>query len=246
MKIALVCRGRTYSTAIGKSIALKQNLEFTGNYLRLHHQLLLWYNHRPEYNANNAYAKFTRTIQEETRNIFLKDNFLVKLFPSMLHFPPSLMVENATFDDVKNKFIFDTSVLNLNQYDRYYFLDRNFIYSTLSWIYSCKISYFHATKKHTKNYPKINIDKIDLARTKFYIIEYFMQQKLRNYLDIKNIPYAYINENSYHEYIDAEKLDTVKTPINYENFIENIDELYTFINYWYPICEYETKNWSFY
>jgi len=247
MKIALICRGRTNSTAIGKSLAANKNLEWVGeNYFWFHEELVRWLHYRPKYDKTLAFKKFTEIIKDETYKISLQDNFVIKIFPSILHFPPSLMFENTSFESVKNDFIFDTNLIKLNTYDQYYFLDRNFRYSTLSWIYAFQTSQFHQPKINKRNYYKITLNKTDFARTKFYIIEYLMQQKMRKYLENNKIPFTLIDESCYSDYIDNTKLGTEKTSINYEHYIENIKELDSFIDYWYPICEQETSNWNFY
>ena len=247
MKIALISRGRTYSTAIGTSLAHLNNLEYFGEtYFKVHHDLLRYLYYRPKFDKNKAFTKFYQKLEEHTHSTLVNNDFLIKFFPSMLYMPPLLMYENDTFDTIKQHTIFNLDIIKVTEYNKIYFLDRQFHDSIISWVYCNKSLNWHQTKINPKKYDQIFLGKEDFAIAKFYIVEYFLQQKMREYLNNKNIPYTYVDESNYDQYIDNSILSTSQTKINYKDYITNIKELDVFINYWYPIIEKETKNWFFY
>lgn len=247
MKIAIISRGRTNSTAIGITLAHHNHCEWMDeHYVYDIEKLYRWVKYRPKYDKSVSLKKFQQVIQSNTDNLFTRDNFVTKIFPSMLCFPPHFMYEHTSFDHIKNNFIFNLNILNLEQYDKLYFLDRSLMDSVISWVYAFKAGNFHTFKIGNRLHYKQQLDVNDFARAKFYILNYFMQKKIKNYLDLQNKSYVYINELSYDQYIDIDCLPTKKNEINYQNYILNINEFKEFINYWYPIIEFETKDWNFY
>lgn len=246
MKIAIIARGRTNSTAIGKTLAHRNGCEWVGEEYFWHIQEYSnWLTYRPKYNKVLAFEEFKEIIHSFTNTLSLKDNIVTKFFPSILYFPPYFIHENNTLNNVKQNFIFNLDILNLNQYDKFYILDRNLLDSVTSWVYAHKSVTFHNHKIHKRQYYKLTLEKNDFARAKFYILEYFMQHKIKNYLDEHKKTYTYINESSYDQYIDTDFLSTEKTEIDYKNYITNIDELKEFVNHWYPIIEKQTTDWNF-
>jgi len=247
MRIALISRPRTCSTAISKSLANFYNLDYLGeSYFNIHNTLLRYYKLRRNYDTQLALQKFSTQLNDYTNKIFQKENFIIKIFPSILHFPPSNMMEEHSFDFVKNQFLFKLDVLKIKQYDKIYFLDRVLSDSLLSWAYCHHTRYFHKKKSEPPKYIKIEINDHDLSAVKFYIIEYFLQQKIKKYLDTEKIPYTYINESNCESYIDKNYLDIENTIIDYKDYILNLKKFDNFVEKWCSVCEQETQNWNFF
>ena len=248
MKIVLISRGRTCSTAISKSLAHLNNVEYLGEtyFNTVHDNFVRHRTYRPKFSKEKVFTEFYQKLEVHTQSTFLKNDFLVKLFPSILHMPPNKMYKSDIFNSIKPYIISNLDVLKITEYDKFYFLDRQFYNSIVSWVYSKKSLIWHQNKINPKKYTKIYLDKLDFATAKFYILEYFLQQKIRDYLNNKNIPYTYIDESNYDQFIDTNILSTTKTEINYKDYITNIEELDVFIDYWYPIIKQETYDWFFY
>jgi hypothetical protein len=52
---------------------------------------------------------------------------------------PHMFENNQSFDDIKNKIIFNISeYFSISEYDELYYLNRDLHHSTFSWIYRCK------------------------------------------------------------------------------------------------------------
>lgn len=247
MKLLILGRGRTCSTAIGNSLAHKYNLKFLGeSYFSVHENLLKYYKMRPNCTFATKFNDFTKKIENHTKFLFSHEKMMCKIFPSVLIYPPSASFESETFDDLKRRYIFDLNILNLKGYDQIYFLDRDFYTSAISWVYSNKSKMYHRQKTNSQKYPVITIESSDFAVARFYIIEYLLQQKIKTYLFENNLPTIFIDETNSNEYINKSYLHTTTTDRNYDNLIKNVDEFKNFIDKWYPICEKETKDWNFY
>ena len=247
MRVAILSRPRTVSTAITKSFANTHNLNYLGeSYFDIHKYLMRYYHLRPNHTHSNSFSNFSARLINHTDQIFKNEKFVIKIFPSMLHFPPSLMREQDTFTSIKKNFIFNLDILNLQSYNQLYFLDRNFYNSIISWVYSNKSQKFHSRKNKKETYIPVFLTEEEFSIARFYIIEYLLQQKIKKYLDNNKFEYTYVDEKNYHQYVDAEYLPTQQTVIDYKNYIINLADLNAVIDKWYPICEKNTEDWNFY
>jgi hypothetical protein len=242
MKIGLISRGRTQSSAIVRSLSKKYNL--TDNfelYFNAHNQIMKYENIKSLGNKN-----FHQQIRNITNTVFLKENFICKLWPSMLIAPPSKFEKNQTFDDIKKKIIFNiTEYFRIKDYDQLYFINKDLHHSTLSWIYTKKTNLFHRGKFTEYSPPIITIDDADLDIVRFYILEYCLQEKIKDFLCEQKIPYIDITE-SYNEYIDTDLIKTIATNNDYTKLITNYDTLPNFIDGWYKVCCENIVDWKYY
>jgi hypothetical protein len=236
MKIGLICRGRTRSSIIQDSLSKKHKLINNFEiYLRAQKVFK---------KGNDLNNNFQTELKNITNTIFLKQNFICKLWPSMLIHRPHMFENNQSFDDIKNKIIFNISeYFRISEYDELYYLNRDLHHSTFSWVYRCKriklMNYLQP------NIPLvITIDDIDLSIARFYILEYCLQEKIKDFLNEQQIPYIDITE-TYNQYIDN-KIDTIPSNNDYNKLITNSDMLPKFIDDWYNICCENITDWKYY
>jgi len=238
MRIGLISRGRTCSTAVLLSLINKYNLTN-------HHEIYfkvgrnLYHDYysisKGDHNRN---SRFKDNIIKFTNNLFLEDNFITKLWPSMFIATPHRVLE--PFIDTKEKIIFDTNTyLRIKEYDQLYFLDRDLHTSASSWVYSKKSKIWRKQPKQ----PIITIDPNDYGIVKFYILEYCLQQKMKTFMLENNIPFIDIGTNA-EPYIDP-TAKIVKSNNAYSSLITNYDELHNFITDYYKICMDNTKDWYY-
>ena len=99
----------------------------------------------------------------------------------------------------------------------------------------------HARHINTINEPLvITIDDIDLSIVRFYILEYCLQEKIKDFLCKQKIPYTDISE-TYTQYIDNKPNNN-----DYTKLITNCDMLPNFIDNWYKVCCENTIDWQYY
>jgi hypothetical protein len=243
MKIGLISRGRTQSTAIIQTLAKRHKLiNNFETYFGAANAI------KKELHPNNSlYDEFQLSIKNVTDTIFTSKNFICKIWPSMLIVPPDKFESHQTFDDIKSRIIFNISeYLRISEYDQLYYINKELQHSTLSWVYAKKTRRFHRFNKHIKyNSPVITIDDNDLDRLRFYILEYCLQEKIKDFLCKQKIPYTDISE-TYTQYIDDSMLNTSATNNDYPNLITNSDTISKFIDDWYNICCENTIDWKYY
>lgn len=247
MKIAILARPRTFSTAIGKTFAHNYDSIYVGEtYLNVLMAIRRYYYLRKSYDLKKAINHLKNELSDHTKKIFSYGNFVIKIFPGMLHFPPGIITEYESFGDIKSKYIFDIDILRLPEYDKILILERNLKQSLISWIYSRKIEHYHHQKNENYEYPTITLETSDFDYVRFYLLDYLLFEKIKEYLNQKNISYTIISENNFNDYVNNDILDTVQTPIKYDQYITNIQDLENFVDYWYPICREQTQNWTYY
>jgi hypothetical protein len=248
MKIGLISRGRTQSSAIVRTLAKRHNLEDVFEIYFNAHNHILSYQHIKSL-GNKKYDKskdFHKQILVTTDNLFNKENFICKLWPSMLSEPFNIITANDTFYDIKNKTIFNISeYFRIRKYDQLYYINKDLQHSTISWAYTKKTQLFHRFKSKEYLTPMITIDDTDLSLIKFYILEYCLQEKIKDFLNEQQISYTDITE-TYNQYIDADDLKTTVTDNDYTKLISNYDTLPSFIDDWYKLCIENTSDWKYY
>lgn len=257
MQIGLISRGRTYSTIVAEVLSQKHNIINMSEYYICRGKDVLKYklNDTKLENSEKVQLLEQKIIAQTKRMFDVKKKFVCKIWPSNLILPPNTMSSDETYLDMKNKTLFNLSCLSLDRYKTFYFLDRDLHYSTVSWIYSNKTSLFH---KHTniKNvYPKIDLDDNDYNLARFYIYEYCLQQKIKNFLHRTNIPYTLIDENNIDQH-NKKVLPTGKKLLfyrtieqnneNYNNLITNVEHLHDFISQEFILCSSVLQDIEFY
>jgi len=246
MKIGVISRGRTASSAVVNSLAVDNKLSNKFEiYFEMHLALSRYYQLRPKTTKNVQFTDFQTKLYNLTKSLFDEGNFVVKIWPSMLCLPPHKIYNNQSLQDIKNNFIFDiTGCLNIHQYDRLYFLDKDLHQSAISWIYSKKTQIFHKRKNLYIQTPKINLDSVDYDNVRFYILEYCLHQKLRQFLLDKQIPFIEIS-NNFESYINTDILQIEESQNDYKNLIHEYNDLYDYISEWYQVCIENTQDWYF-
>lgn len=239
MKIGVICRGRTGSSAVTRTIAKKHQCLTIGENFQAHSHIL----GKKDIECSEKMNIFKKYIFQSNKNLFFQKRFVVKIWPSMLILPPNKIENFETFVDFRQKIIFDIEEhLFLSKYDHLYFLDRNLYDSTLSWVYAKKINVFHKTKTLLPNYYKIKLDDNDYALAKFYILEYCLQKKIKKYLQNSNIAFTEITMDDFD--FDS-NLPLEKSENDYKNLIIGVDDMIKFIGEQYNICQESTKDWVF-
>lgn len=187
--------------------------------------------------VQKLHIKRLKNISSQILNV---DNTIVKLFPRdiITHYSP-----NHIFLDIKDfqyRCVTNISeIFQLDRYDQILLLERNFIDSAISYIYG-KIIGIMLFERHTsknfyqKKLTPITVTKEQLDILNFYILEYLVDQNLKDFLekkysckklDFNEIPnYVKDNFNNYETnyYMDLE--------INYKNSILNYNEVIDYIN----------------
>ena len=248
MKIGLISRGRTQSSAIVRTLSKKYNLDDEFElYFQAHNHIIKYQSIKALGNRNyNSTIDFQNQLKAITNNIFLKENFICKLWPSMLIAPPTMFRKDQTFDNIKNQIIFNISeYFQIANYDQLYYINKDLHHSTLSWVYTKKTKLFHRSKFTEYTPPLITIDDTDLDTIRFYILEYCLQEKIKDFLCEQKIPYIDITE-TYNEYIDIDVIKTTVTNNDYTKLITNYDMLPKFIDDWYEVCRANTNDWKYY
>ena len=232
MKICLISRGRTRSTIIGNSLAEKLGVDNVGEvYYRAQWEIKQSVDHRRTIDWNTYIPIFQNKINEITKQLLEKKSFICKIFPSMLIAPPMHIInENETVDHIKHRIIFNIwETLNLSQYDEIYFIERNLAESAISWVYSNKTGIYHKYKNKLNDYKSIKLNSVDYARARFYVLEYLLQEKIKNYLQKNSIPFTLITENNYLDIINGHKNMIDETPVNYKEIINNAENLISYV-----------------
>jgi hypothetical protein len=238
MKIAVICRGRTCSTAVIGTLANNFSCRPIGENFQPHSYVLR--NRYPNQQRDEIFKMRTLKLH---KNLLFQKRFVAKIWPSMLIPPPDQIQQNETFIDFEHKIIFDIEkYLFLSKYDKLYFLDRDLYESTFSWVYAKKTSKFHNIKNFNQNYSRIELNDSDYATAKFYILEYCLQQKIKDYLLDSKISYTDISEKTF----EFDDLPIKKSNNDYTNLIIGADNLKKFIDKQYQICVETTKNWKFF
>jgi hypothetical protein len=246
MKIGLISRGRTQSSAIVRTLAKKFNLKDNFEIYFQSHKTVI----NPSKTLINKNYDITKDFHKQlkitTNNIFLEENFICKLWPSMLCEPPNIFTNNQTFDDVRNKIIFNISeYFRIKEYDQLYYINKELHHSTISWAYSKQTQLFHRYKSKDYLTPIITLNDNDLNIIRFYILEYCLQEKIKDFLCEQKIPYTDITE-TYNQYIDTDVIQTTTTNNDYTKLITNYDMLPKFIDDWYEVCRENTNHWKYY
>ena len=246
MKIGVISRGRTASSAVVNSLAIDNKLSNKFEiYFDIHINLSRYYQLRPNTSKNIQFTDFQSRLSVLTKTLFDQENFVVKIWPSMMCFPPHKIYKNQSFQDIKDNFIFDiTEYLNIHQYDKLYFLDKDLHHSAISWVYSKKTQIFHKRKNISRPTPIIFLDSVDYDNIRFYILEYCLHQKIKQFLLNKQIPFTDIS-NNIKSYINNDLLKIEESQYDYRNLIHDYTDLYTYISEWYQICIENTKDWYF-
>jgi hypothetical protein len=248
MKIGLISRGRTQSSAIVQTLSNKHNLtnKFE-EYFILRNNFLKYQGIKILSNKNYvALDEFQGHLKNITNTMFLTENFICKLWPSMLALPPHKFNNNESFADIKKKIVFNINeCFRIKDYDQLYYINKELHRSTLSWVYAKKTNLFHRSKFKKYSTPMITVGDDDLDRIRFYILEYCLQEKIKDFLCEQKIPYIDITD-SYSQYIDIDVIQTTTTNNDYTKLITNYDILPSFIDNWYNVCCENTIDWKYY
>jgi hypothetical protein len=248
MKICLLSRGRTRSTVIANCLSKKFDVPNVGEeYFKAQWEIKRSVDHRKHVDWNSYIPVFENKISEITKNLFNKQSFVCKIFPSMLIAPPQHIINHTdTLEKIKPRIIFCVgNYLQLSKYDKIFFLDRDFKQSVLSWVYSNKTAIYHKYKNKTNTYQIIKLNEVDLARAKFYILEYILQQKLKKFLTEKSISYTIIDDNNFQEILKTHNDDLEKTPISYTELIYRSNDLINNIEQIHNEYSSIIDEWSF-
>lgn len=252
MRIGLISRGRTYSTAIGQSLAHMYNLKnLSENYLTVHEII------RKNFNKSDTKEPVLNLFKEKflnyTNNLFTNENFVCKLWPNMLMFIDYHSVNSLEnnfekiISTIEKSIIFEISKYwQLQKYDKLFFLDRNLKISTVSWVYIKKIKRSHLYKNSkNKLLPEIKLENYEFNLARRYILDYCIQQRIKDFLIKQKLPFIEIHEN-HKKYINQNVTTTLENNTDYNSLISNYNDIEILINEWYPICLEKTKDWYFY
>jgi hypothetical protein len=258
MKVIIISRGRTRSSHLQKSISNTHNLrDLKENLIRGLHA------YDPEFDIRYKNSKINidelrfnqhkQLLINWTKTFFAQNNYVVKLWPRMLVSKPHEITYNL--QDYKPNIVTDLStILKLQEYDKVYFLDRNLIDSVYSWVYANitnNFLFFEGDKsyvKHLQQYDKISVKEEHFSMLKFYIYEIALQNKIREYLLIKNINHTLLNYDEIPDYVDKNfnKLSIYKdAKFDYSKKIANYDELSNYINQTYDQALIAVKDINF-
>lgn len=250
MKIALVCRPRTASTAIIHSLAAEYNLtNLNERYLSISIGLPI---HSDAYkafmkikNLPTPESQFHNNIKNITTDLLNQNNFILKIFPRMLTVPYFRILQSDTLTEYKNKILFNLSdTMHFEMYDKIYLLDRDFHSSCASWVYSTHTHSFFISADKIDNQPQIKLTAKDYNQLRFFILENVLYHKLLDYLDKKQIAKVDIS-NNFSDYINQHS-PVIKSERKFSKLIDTYDDMCRYIDEYHAYCISETKDWLFY
>lgn len=248
MKVCLISRGRTRSTVVVNSLAEQFNIvNLEEIYFKAQHEIKQNVDHRKAIDWNLYIPIFNSKVSAITRQLLEKQSFVCKIFPSMLISPPMHIIKNSeTLDDIKQRIIFNLEeYLVLSQYDKVYFLERNLPESAISWVYSNKTGVYHKYKNKPNHYKPIKLNEVDYARARFYVLEFLLQQKIKEFLQQKSIPFTVISENNFEDILNGYSNTIEKTPVNYKELIANADDLIAFVEKIHNEYSVVVQDWQY-
>lgn len=243
MKIGLISRGRTRSTALALILSnLHKISNENENYILAKKVTFI-----KQFDVFEQTTILQNNLKDITEKLHTKDNFVIKIWPSMLMLPENFFERFKNLDEIKKTILFNIQdCIKLLNYDVLYFLDRDLAYSTISWVYTKKIRKYHKHKKFNIVYSKVKLTPLDYEIATYYILEYCLQQKIKKYLIKENKNFILINDNNYKSYTEPNLLDTEETIVKYDELIENSESFYQFIEIKYNEINSYIDNWIYY
>lgn len=246
MKILILCRPRTRSTLLIDSVA--KHFEITDedeNLKRTYgkfHSILL----NPKF-YDTFFNEFQKSFKNHVQELFVKNNFVVKLYPRMLTFSPHVInnIKEYNLTCMSNL----TYFANIRKFDKIYYLDRNIVDSVCSWAFSNHINNFNfRNERNLADYQSINIS-IDIEKDaflKFYIFEACILKLYKTFLEKNNINFI---DLTYDNVVDYTKLNfpnvvnkTIHSNFDYSKIITNYYDLQTSIMSYYDECDQYLKD----
>lgn len=251
MKIAIICRPRTSSTALIESLQKEFDMTNYGeDYLNTIKNLPTYSNFYTFFQRRNNLPEsghnFQQDIKTITNKIWNTENFVIKIFPRMLTIPPYRILESEVIANLQKKVLFNISdTMNFHLYDRIYILDRDIYSSSASWIYSNRTYSFFPSERDLLKEKKIKLTEKDYNQLRFTVLEYVLFCKLTNYLIEKEIPFTNIT-NSLNDYINQKNTQRKKSNRIFSELIEDYTDMCLYIDDYHKKCVEETKDWFFY
>lgn len=247
MKIGLICRGRTFSSAIIESLSNDNNLlNYGEQYFTCLNTANKINNLKHKWGISHKFETFETCLLSYTTKLFQTDNFVCKLWPTMLLYRDTFDIE-VSLDYVKDNFIFNiTKYWNLKDYDKLYFLDRDLITSTYSWVYAKHKKFFNLNKTQNAGeiYTNITINDSDINLAKLYILEYCLQHKMKKFLIENN--FNIIEVDNHNNLINQSSVPIIASNQNYTKLINNYNILDNLFTDYLPYCQNKIDDWKFY
>lgn len=252
MKLAIICRPRTASTALVHSLSEQYEIpNLSEHYLNKSISLPIHsdsYNKfRKVKNLPTPESQFQNNITSITKDLEKEDSFVLKIFPRMFVVPTKFtLTESETPSVIKDKILFNlTDSMHFDMYDKIYLLDRDLYTSCASWVYSVHTRSFFITRDRSKkDQPPIILNQKDYDTLRFFILENVLYDKIINYLESKKFSFMDVT-NSLSEHI-GENSPIPKSNRNFPNLIEDYENMCNFIDQYHAYCVDETKDWFFY
>lgn len=246
MNILTICRLRTRSTYFLQCLCNYYNLtNHNESYFTipsLYSCSLQYANTHPIFYKKNydLWTKYRQKLQEHTLHNFSLGNFGIKLFSKMISSHPIFLYEDQLHKiQIVNNL---ENTLRFDLYDQIYFLDRNFIDSVASYVYSLSVGKsIYKSADNIKNQPVKFISKIH-SSVNSYILDFIIQQKIRTILDNNNFSYRYIDYTDVPKFLEPYKQNnqpnlSVDTKYNYSDLILNYNEMVKYSNNMYNILQ---------
>lgn len=191
----------------------------------------------------------TLFISNKVKEVFLKNNSVVKLFPRHIicKYGNLKNFDNLQrYDFLENLLDFDFDPLNdlntllqLPNYNKIYVLERNLVDSAISFCYAIKVNNFLFSDTPTishvqKKYERVIYDANDFGYLNFAIFEHLILEKLKVYVAQK-FNYTNLDFDDVPKYVDTtfpnlSKSDYIDPKFNYKEIITNYDEVKHYIN----------------
>jgi len=246
MNIGIISRPRTVSSAVINTLEKRHNLTNEYEvYQVLVNSLLVPQKELKNLDEDARQKYFENALLSKTNEFFSNGNFICKIWPCMFIRSPVLMLPKWSIDYIKNRTTFDiTRLFKIDQYDQLYYIDRDVYTTTASWVYSRRINVFHTLRNKNHKTPIVELDVMDFAHAKYHVLEYTLQQKLKELLIEKQIPFVDIS-NNYNDYVDESLLTTKKSEHDYPSLISNYDQLHNSITEWREFFANATSDWKF-
>lgn len=201
-------------------------------------------------NFDFPWERYKKNLRQMISDHLSEDNFIEKIFPSILLNLRSQQILHTPEDRNSHYFkesniITDFDVLSLEKYDQIYFIERNIIDACMSYSYACISNnwLFFDRDKPKKNVYRglVKPNLQDYFLIDMHLISLLMMPYLENYLKSKSFKYVKLNFDDIPIFL-KEKYPNfnsilVDSEYDYKELIDNYSELEDYFHARIPSIE---------
>lgn len=175
-----------------------------------------------------------KNLTQKIKNLNVEESYVCKLMPRNILFSyrGTVIREEQPFEH--EIYLNFNEILKIQDYDKVYFLNRDVIDSSISFIFAQSINSFLFANQSDLNYQKKKNQKMIVSQhgldlISFVVYECVLLEKIKEFLDKEKIPYTYIDYVECTEYVrknlNCNKPNMyLESNFNYKELIENYSE----------------------